>query len=100
MPVTNPPDARGRYELLLDLSQRISRTFELPEILRHLLDVVKQVVTYDAAGVFVLNRSLNMPRLQPGRLIAAMSTIGFDEDRIWLRWISASEGGRARSAWE
>jgi len=80
MPLPPPPDTPGRFELLLDLSQRISRTFELPEILRHLLDVVRQVVPYDAAGVFVLNRSLGMPGLQPGRLIAAMAAVGFDPD--------------------
>lgn len=80
MPPTTPSDAPGRYELLLELSQRISRTFELPEILRHLLAVVKHVVSYDAAGVFVLNRSLDMPGLRPERLIAAMATVGFDED--------------------
>jgi phosphoserine phosphatase RsbU/P len=80
MPLTQPPDAHGRYELLLDLSQRISRTFELPEILQHLLAVVRQVVPYDAAGVFVLNRSLNMPGLRPERLIAGMATFGFDPD--------------------
>jgi phosphoserine phosphatase RsbU/P len=80
MPLTLPPDAAGRHELLLDLWQRISRTFDLPEILRHLLAVVRQVVSYDAAGVFVLNRSLNMPGLQRDRSIAGMATFGFDPD--------------------
>jgi phosphoserine phosphatase RsbU/P len=80
MPLTLPPDATGRYELLLELWQRLSRSFELPEILRHLLVVVRQVVTYDAAGVFVLNRSVNVAGPTPGRLIAGMATVGFDPD--------------------
>ncbi len=78
MTMSVPPDALGRYELLLEMSQRISRTFELSEILQHLLDIVRQVVPYDAAGVFVLNESLNMPGQQAGRRIAAMATVGFD----------------------
>ncbi len=80
MTMSVPPGALGRYDLLLEMSQRISRTFELSEILQHLLDIVRQVVPYDAAGVFVLNESLNMPGQQAGRLIAAMATVGFDAD--------------------
>lgn len=78
--MTQSPNAPERYELLLEMSQRISRTFELPEILHHLLEVVRQVVPYDAAGVFVLSRSLKMPGQQPDRSIAAMAVVGFELD--------------------
>ena len=72
------PGAPERYELLLEMSQRISRTFELPEILQHLLDAVRQVVPYDAAGVFVLSESLGMPGRTTDRTVAAMAVVGFD----------------------
>jgi phosphoserine phosphatase RsbU/P len=75
-----PPDAPDRYELLLDMSQRISRTFDLLEILQHLLDAVRRVVPFDAAGVFVLNARVKLPGRRADRTIAAMATIGFDPD--------------------
>ena len=72
------PDLSQRYGILLEMSRRISRTFDLPEILHYLLDAVRQVVPYDAAGVFVLNRSLGLPGTAEDRVVAAMATVGFD----------------------
>jgi MFS family permease len=48
-------DREERYRLLLELSQRIGSTFDLQEILGHLLASVRLAVEYDAAGVFVLS---------------------------------------------
>jgi len=78
MPVLS--GAPERYELLLEMQQRISRTFDLPEILHHLLEAVRRVVPYDAAGVFVLNESLDIPGRRTDRMIAAMAAVGFDPD--------------------
>ena len=51
-----PLTADAKYHLLLQLSQSISGTLDLDEILNHLLDTVCEVLPYDAAGVFVLTR--------------------------------------------
>lgn len=72
------PDLSQRYATLLEMAQRISRTFDLPEILELLLDAVRQVVPYDAAGVFVLNHSLGLPGTPEDRVVAAMATVGFE----------------------
>jgi sigma-B regulation protein RsbU (phosphoserine phosphatase) len=72
--------AERRYELLLSLSGRIRATFDLDEILEHVLDAVYAVVPYDAAGVFVLNRAV--PREltpHPRQLIASIVQRGYDE---------------------
>ena len=71
--------AEAKYRLLLEISQKISGTLDLDEILEHLLDAVRSVVEYDAAGIFVLNRADVYPRhghLQD--LIAGMATRGYD----------------------
>jgi sigma-B regulation protein RsbU (phosphoserine phosphatase) len=49
--------AARRYDLLLSLSGRIRSTLNLDEILEHVLDAVDAAVSYDAAGVFVLNHA-------------------------------------------
>jgi phosphoserine phosphatase RsbU/P len=72
------PDLSQRYTILLEMAQRISRTFDLPEILNYLLEAVRQAVPYDAAGVFVLNRSLALPGDPGDRVIAAMAAVGFE----------------------
>jgi phosphoserine phosphatase RsbU/P len=73
-------DLSQRYAAILDMAQRISRTFDLGEILHSLLEAVRQVVPYDAAGVFVLNESLGLPGLNADRVIAAMAAVGFEAD--------------------
>jgi sigma-B regulation protein RsbU (phosphoserine phosphatase) len=72
------PDLSQRYAIILEMAQRISRTFDLPEILHHLLEAVRQVIPFDAAGVFVLNRSLGLRGDPADRVIAAMAAVGFD----------------------
>jgi phosphoserine phosphatase RsbU/P len=74
------PDLSQRYSIMLEMAQRLSRTFDLPEILHALLGSVRQVVPYDAAGVFVLSRALALPAAPAGRAIAAMASVGFEPD--------------------
>ena len=71
--------AERRYELLLSLSSRIRSTLNLDEILEHVLDAVEAAVPYDAAGIFVLNRSAPRARAaNPRQLIAGIAQRGFD----------------------
>jgi sigma-B regulation protein RsbU (phosphoserine phosphatase) len=78
-----------RYRLLLDLSRRMSRTLDLQETLADLLTSLRTAVPYDAAGVFVLNRSVSSLGRSGSNLIAGMAQVGFDAPRAddpMLRW--------------
>ena len=76
----NAPGGRGpdaRYRLLLGISQQISRTIDLPEVLNHLLRSLRSIVDYDAAGIFVLNRSVPGGSAPGANMIAGMASVGF-----------------------
>ena len=75
--MTLTPELKVR--LLLELSQRISRTLDLQVVLRDLLQALRPAVAYDAAGVFVLNRAVPLIRRSDPNLIAGMVQIGFDD---------------------
>lgn len=68
-----------KYLLLMEISQKLRDTLDLDEIMEHMLDTIKTVLDYDAAGIFVLNQDLVHKRNeQPRELIAGMSQRGFD----------------------
>ena len=70
-----------KYRLLLELSQRISRTLDLQVVLDDLLKALRPAVAYDAAGVFVLKRAVPLVRRDDPSLIAGMVQVGFDAPR-------------------
>ena len=71
--------ANIKYEILRDISFRIRDTFNLDEILNHLLDTVEKVIKYDAAGIFVINRDVILtPYHSPGQVISGIVQRGFD----------------------
>lgn len=73
-----PLTAEEKYLLLLQISERISGTLDLDEILHHVLDSVRATVAYDAAGIFVLTREAPAASRDPGRqMIAGMASRGF-----------------------
>ena len=74
------------YELLLAISEQTNQSVGLQDLVRHLLEAVRSVVEYDAAGIFVLNRAVpvgakggafDSAQARPD-LIGAMATVGFD----------------------
>ena len=73
-----PAQSDSRYQLVLELSKQISRTLDLHDVVRHLLDAVRTVVDYDAAGIFVLNRSVPFGAGGGTDVIATMATVGFE----------------------
>jgi sigma-B regulation protein RsbU (phosphoserine phosphatase) len=75
--VTLPSELR--YRLLLELSQRISRTLDLEAVLNDLLHVLRSALAYDAAGVFVLNRAVPLLHRADSNVIAGMVQVGFDD---------------------
>ncbi len=73
-------NAEEKYRLLREISYRVRDTLDLKLILDHLLDTVNQVLPYDAAGIFVLNRDiLRTPYHRSRAQIAGISQRGFDQ---------------------
>ena len=73
------PDADLKYRLLLDISQKISRTLDLNTSLNLLLESVRTAIAYDAAGIFVLNRTVPLAPHPENYMIAGMATTGFED---------------------
>ncbi len=68
-----------KYQLLLDISHKVRDTLDLDEIMDQLLDAVKNVLDYDAAGIFVLNQDLIHGRHESQLgMIAGIAGRGFD----------------------
>jgi phosphoserine phosphatase RsbU/P len=61
-----------KFQLMLEISQKISTTLDLDELLGHLIDTSRSIVDYDAAGIYVLRRAGDQ------RLIEGMVTRGYD----------------------
>ena len=74
-------DSDFKYRLLLEMSQKISGTLDLEKVLKHLLESLKSAVGYDAAGIFVLTRSVPITRDPGPYLIAGVVQVGFDAPR-------------------
>ncbi len=68
-----------KYQLLLEISHKVRDTLDLDEIMDQLLDSVKTVLDYDAAGIFVLNQDLIHGRHESQLgMIAGIARRGFD----------------------
>ena len=77
--------AAAKYRLFRDISYRIRDTLDLEVILNHLLDTVRQILPYDAAGIFVLNCDiLRTPYHRDRTLIAGIAQRGFDQRPVDL----------------
>lgn len=61
-----------KFQLLLNISEKISTTLDLDELLNHLIDTARSIVEYDAAGIYVIKRAGDH------RLIEDMVTRGYD----------------------
>lgn len=71
--------AEEKYKLLKDISFKIKNTLDLNVILNHLLDTLKTVINYDAAGIFVLSEAIEHPDYHfPGQKIGAVAKRGYE----------------------
>lgn len=70
--------AEAKYRLLLELSRKVRGTLDLGETLDRLLDTVRSIVDYDAAGIFVLNEDVFSGQ-RKRELIAGVARRGFEE---------------------
>jgi phosphoserine phosphatase RsbU/P len=80
--VPTAPLPELKYRLLLELSHKISRTLDLQEVLDHLLESLRTVIPYDAAGIFVLSRSVPLTSAPQSHLIAGVARVGFEAPRL------------------
>lgn len=72
--------AETKYKLLARISHEIRDTLDIDRILNYLLDMVRSVAEYDAAGIFVLNKDFMEPRRGPTHgMIGGIATRGFGE---------------------
>ena len=67
-----------KYQLLRDISHKIRGTLDLDKILNLLLDLLADIIDYDAAGIFILSEDINHPGYHfPRQKIASMAQRGF-----------------------
>ncbi len=67
-----------KYRLLRDISFKIKDTFDLDIILNHLLDTLKTVMEYDAAGIFILSKQITDLHYKfPGQKISGIARRGY-----------------------
>ena len=67
-----------KYQLLRDISYSIRGTLDLDKILNSLLDLLANIIDYDAAGIFILSEDLDHPGYhQTKQKIASMVQRGF-----------------------
>lgn len=70
--------AELKYQLIHDISHKIRGTLDLDKILHTLLDLLKEIVYYDAAGIFILSEDFNYPgNHSPKQKIAGIAQRGF-----------------------
>jgi len=67
-----------KYQLLRDISHKIRGTLDLDKILNLLLDLLANIIDYDAAGIFILSEDINHPAYHYSKQkIASMVQRGF-----------------------
>jgi sigma-B regulation protein RsbU (phosphoserine phosphatase) len=83
MNTTSELTAQEKYQLLRDISFKIKDTLDLNVILNHLLDVLKSVIDYDAAGIFVLSDKVEHPDYHfPNQKIAGIAKRGYGDHPV------------------
>jgi phosphoserine phosphatase RsbU/P len=72
-----------KYQLLRDISFKIKDTLNLNVILNLLLDALKTVIDYDAAGIFVLSEDIEHPDYKfSGQKIGGIAKRGYEEHPV------------------
>ena len=75
--------AEDKYQLLRDISFKVKDTLDLNIILNLLLDALKTVIDYDAAGIFVLSEDIEHPDYHfPGQMIGGIAKRGYEEHPV------------------
>ncbi len=71
-------------DLLYQVGKKLSGKLDVDEVMREILDTLKQVVTYDAGGVFLVDPIENS--------IKSLYTVGYDPDRDAQMQVKIGQG--------
>lgn len=67
-----------KYRFLLQISEKVRGTLELEEVLNNLIETLRPVIDYDAAGIFVLSQAiLPLTHGRKSTMIAGVASRGF-----------------------
>lgn len=81
LPLKPPVVLKSRDQVLLEITHRLRDSLELDDVLNQLLDAHRGIVSYDAAGIFVLNQDVDVTIPGSNRsptVIAGIANRGFD----------------------
>lgn len=67
--------AETKLRLMMELARKISSCLDLDDVLNLIIDMVKSFVDYDAAGIYIIERTGKYKR------VIAQTSRGYDEDR-------------------
>lgn len=86
--------AEEKYQLLKNISFKIKDTLDLNVILNLLLDSLRTVIDYDAAGIFVLSEAIEHPDYHfPGQKIGGIAKRGYESTPLESdKMLSEGEG--------
>ncbi len=85
MPVINQLTPETKVELLMQMSLCVQNSFDLDDVLESLLDSIRRILAYDAAGIFVLdNDEIAFPTRSQSQVIASVAMRGFEKRPVEL----------------
>src|SRR3982074_3785028 len=83
-----------KLRMLLDITNKISRSLDLQEILNQVMDTLDSLIPYDAAGIFVVDcgdRRLD-PEIEDPCVFQAEAVRGYDISELTELHLKLGEG--------
>jgi sigma-B regulation protein RsbU (phosphoserine phosphatase) len=85
-----------KLRLLLDITQKISRSLDLHEVLNQVMDTLGSLIPYDAAGIYILKRynaNKHAPALEDdASAFVAEAVRGYDIEELQYCQLKTGEG--------
>ncbi|HEY3026240.1 MAG TPA: GAF domain-containing SpoIIE family protein phosphatase [Pyrinomonadaceae bacterium] len=83
-----------KLRMLLDITKRISRSLDLPEVLNLVMDTLDSLIPYDAAGIYILRSAKKVSELDPDDacVFRTEAVRGYDLDELTELQLKMGEG--------
>ncbi len=83
-----------KLRMLLDITKRISRSLDLPEVLNLVMDTLDSLIPYDAAGIYILKHAQKVSDLGPDDacVFRTEAVRGYDLDELTELQLKMGEG--------
>src|SRR5438309_683605 len=83
-----------KLRMLLDITKRISRSLDLPEVLNLVMDTLDSLIPYDAAGIYILKSAKKVSELDPDDacVFRTEAVRGYDLDELTELQLKMGEG--------